>query len=248
MSLWRLEWLRLVRSRRMLILFAVYVFFGLTGPLSARYLSQIVNRVGNGVKIELPPPTPADGLTQFTSNATQIGLLVVVLIAAAGLALDARTEMATFLRTRVPRVRAIVIPAYAMTALVSIGALLAGCLSAWYETTVLLGAPPLGRTLAGIGFMALGLAFAVAVTAVAAYLVRGVLATAGLALVFLLVLALVGNIHAIGRWLPTTLLSALSGLARGAPFSDYLPAAAVAVVGTVAGVWGAIALANRREL
>ena len=49
MTLWRLEWARLVRTRRLVALLAVYLFFGALGPLTVRYLQQIVNRFGNGV-------------------------------------------------------------------------------------------------------------------------------------------------------------------------------------------------------
>lgn len=38
MNLWRLEWLRLTRTRRLVAIVGVYLFFGLTGPLTARYL------------------------------------------------------------------------------------------------------------------------------------------------------------------------------------------------------------------
>ncbi len=34
MSLWRLEWLRLIRTRRFLVLAGVFVFFGIVGPVS----------------------------------------------------------------------------------------------------------------------------------------------------------------------------------------------------------------------
>ena len=107
MTLWRLEWLRLTRTRRLLVLLCAYAFFGLTGPLTARYLPQILDRLGtSGMQIEFPPPKPADGIAQFVSNASQICLLIVVMVAASALAFDARTEMAVFLRTRVGRVRA----------------------------------------------------------------------------------------------------------------------------------------------
>ncbi len=248
MTLWRLEWLRLVRTRRLIVILAVYVFFGLTGPLSARYLGEILDRIGGGVRVELPPPTPADGLAQFTSSASQICLLVVVLVAAAGLALDARTEMATFLRTRVPRMRDLILPTYAMTTAAAVAGLLAGSLAAWYETTVLLGAPPAGQVLLGTVLGALFLAFAVACTAAAAYLARGVLATAGITIVFLLALALVGNLPRVGRWSPTTLLGALPSLARGTSASYFLPAAGVCVVVAAGALFAAVKLAPRREL
>ena len=32
MNLWRLEWLRLVRTHRLLVVVGVYLFFGITGP------------------------------------------------------------------------------------------------------------------------------------------------------------------------------------------------------------------------
>ena len=60
MNLWRLEWLRLVRTHRLLVLLGVYLFFGLTGPLTARYLPQILAALGTeGIRVEFPAPVPA---------------------------------------------------------------------------------------------------------------------------------------------------------------------------------------------
>jgi hypothetical protein len=61
-------------------------------------------------------------------------------------------------------------------------------------------------------------------------------------------MAVAGNVPALGRWLPTTLLSAIPGLASGKPGLDYLPASAVCLVATAAGVLGAVWQAARREL
>ena len=248
MSLWRLEWLRLLRTRRLLVIISVYVFFGLTGPLSARYLGQILKQVGTGVTIELPPPTPADGIAQYASNAAQIGLLVIVLIAASALAVDARTEMATFLRTRVGHLREILLPRYVVSVAGAAAGFLLGTGAAWYETAVLLGAPGVAPMLIGTGLGCLFLAFAVACTALAAALVRSVLGTAGVTVVGLLVMAILGNVPVLGRWMPTTLLSALPRLVQGGSTVDLLPAAGVTLVATAAALWGAIVLAARREL
>ena len=200
MSLWRLEWLRLVRTHRLLVIVGVYLFFGFTGPLTARYMSQILGQLGTeGVRIEFPEPVPADGIAQFVGNTSEIGLLVVVMVAASALAFDARREMAVFLRTRVRGVRDIVIPAYLINCGAASVALLAGSLAAWYETAVLLGGLPVVEMLAGIAYGALFLCFAVAVTAFAASVVRGVLATAGVTLVALLGLAIIGGLTVADR-------------------------------------------------
>jgi len=249
MNLWRLEWLRLVRTHRLLAIVGLYVFFGLTGPLTARYLSALLGRLGtDGVRIEFPDPVPADGIAQFVGNTSQIGLLVVVLVAASALAFDARREMAVFLRTRVRAVRDIVIPAYLVNAGGAAAALVAGSLAAWYETTVLLGAVPVAPMLIGIALGALFLAFAVALTAAVASVVRGVAATAGISLAGLLGLALLGGLTPLGQWLPTRLAGALTELVRGASAGDYAPAATITLVATAAAVAIAVRAGSRREL
>lgn len=249
MTLWRLEWLRVVRTRRLFALLTVYAFFGLTGPLTARYLGAILRAVGTeGIQVQLPEPTPADGIVQFVSNASQIGLLVVVLVAASALAFDARREMAVFLRTRVTSVRSIVLPAYAVTTAGAIAGLLLGSACAWYETTTLLGAPPTGAMLAGTAYGAVFLAFAVALVAFLAAIVRGVLATAGVAVVLLLLTGIAGGLFQAGTWLPTGLLGALGDLTAGKPATGYLPGLAVTLILTAAALAGAVVLGDRREL
>jgi ABC-2 type transport system permease protein len=249
MTLWRLEWLRMARTRRLLVLLSVYVFFGLTGPLTARYFAEILGAIGTeGVEVRFPPPTPTDGIAQYAGNASQIGLLVVVLIAASALAFDARREMAVFLRTRVPSVRSIVLPAYGTTTAAAVGALLIGSACAWYETAALLGAPPAGAMLAGTAYGAVFLAFAVALVAFMAALVRGVLAAAGSTLVLLLLTGVLGSAARVSRWLPTGLLGALTDLTAGRSAGDYLPGLAVTLVLIALALTGAVLLGDRREL
>lgn len=248
MTLWRLEWLRVSRTRRLLMIFGVYIFFGLIGPLSARYVGEIVNRfAAGGVKIEFPPPRPVDGIAQFTSNATQLGLLVVVLVAASALAFDARREMAVFLRTRAG-VGAVVLIAYAVNALAAVAGFAAGVTAAWYETAVLLGGPPVGDMLAGTAYAAVFLGFAVAVTALAAAVTRSPLGTAGLTVGVLLLMSVASVAHAVARWLPTSLASATPALMRGTSAGYYLPAAGVAVVVGAGCLALAVRLARRHEV
>ncbi|BCJ55940.1 hypothetical protein Asp14428_74150 [Actinoplanes sp. NBRC 14428] len=249
MTLWRLELLRLVRTRRLVALLAVYAFFGLTGPLTARYLGRILGAIGTeGVQVQFPEPTPADGITQFVGNASQIGLLVVVLVSASALAFDARREMAVFLRTRVAGVRSIVLPAYAINVAGAVAGLLLGSACAWYETAILLGAPPAGAMLAGIAYGSVSLAFAVALVAFMAALVRSVLAAAGSALAVLLLTGILGSAARVGTWLPTGLLGALGELTAGRAPGDYLPGLAVTLILIVLALAGAVRLGDRREL
>jgi ABC-2 type transport system permease protein len=242
MTLWRLEILRLVRTRRLLALVGVYLFFGLTGPLLARYMDRILANVGGDVQITVPPPTPAAGIAQFSSNAQQIGLLVVLVVAAGALAFDAKPEIATFFRTRVTSVRRLLVPRYTVATAAAGGAFVIGVLAAWYQTVVLIGAPPVAGILAGAVYGVLYLAFAVAVVALATAIARTTLTAVALSIGVLLALPLLGLFPSVGAWLPSHLVGALDALAAGGDSGDYLRAAAVSVAGTA----GLLALTTRR--
>lgn len=252
MSLWRLEWIRLIRTRRWIALVGVFLFFGLLGPLTARYLADIVGLAGGeleGATIEFPPPVPSDGMAQYVSNAMQIGTLVAVVVAAGSLAFDAIPEMGVFLRTRVRNVATILTPRVVVTTGAVAASFVIGALAAWYETWALIGAPDAVAVVAGIGYGALFLVFVVALVAAVAGRASSVIGTVMVSIVILLVMPILGIVDAIGRWLPTHLGGALGAIPAGsAEAGEYLGAAAVTVVATACLLWLAVRLAERREL
>lgn len=252
MSLWRLELLRLTRTRRGLALFAVYLLFGFIGPLTARYLSDLLELAGDdleGATIELPEPVPHDGMAQYAANAMQVGLVVTVVVAAGALALDATPEMGAFLRTRVRSVWRLLLPRLVVTFTAVSLAFTLGALAAWYETWALLGGLPAGDVIAGIALGIVFLAYVVATTAAAAQWTTGVLAAVMVALLSLLVLPAVGAVDVIGRWLPSALATALVELPSSErELSDYVRPAAVTVITTAVLIRVALVGARRREL
>ena len=252
MTLWRLEWLRLTRTRRWVALFGVFVFFGFIGPLTAAYLPEIVGFAGGdleGATVEFPPAVPSDGMAQYVSNAMQIGTLVAVVVAAGALAFDAIPEMGVFLRTRVSSLWQILVPRLVLTTTFVVAAFVAGATAAWYETRVLIGALEVGSVLAGIAFGSLFLVFVVALVAAAAGRSTSVLGTVMVSIVVLLLMPILGVVDAIGRWLPSHLGGALGALTAGSQtVGDYLPATVVTIAATAGLVWLAEVLASRREL
>lgn len=252
MTLWRLEWMRLARTKRWIALVGVYVFFGLLGPLTARYLREIVDFAGGdleGATIQFPPPVPADGMAQFVSNAVQIGTLVAVVVAAGALAFDAIPEMGVFLRTRVSDVRTILVPRVVVTVIAVLGSFVLGGLAAWYETWALIGGLEAGDVVAGLLFGCLFLVFVIALVAAVAARASSVLGTVMISIVVLLIMPIFGISEALGRWLPSHLGGALATIPAGTEsFSDYLPATAVTVVTTVGLFFVALRFAASREL
>ena len=248
MNLWRLEWLRLLRTRSWIALAAVFLFFGLLGPISARYMEQILQRFAGDVSVILPPPTPASGLEQYLGNVMQIGLLVVLAVAAGALAFDQPIERAAFYRSRVRRVWTLLAPRYAVATLATVAAFVLGTLGAWYETIVLLGDLPVGAMLLGMLLTSLYLAFAVAVTAAASSFARAPLVIVPVAAGLLIVVPLLGLVGAVRDWLPSNLLGSLVGLVVGVPPLEYLRPAIVTLVATAGLLWLATVRLQRREL
>lgn len=248
MNLWTLERHRLVRTNRILLLLAAYLFFGAAGPLTARYLAEILGRFGGDVTIDVPDPTPADGITQFVSNAGQLGILAVVLVAAAALAIDADREQAIFLRTRVRDTWQLLVPRVATVSAAAAVALLLGTALAVAVTVALLGPVDLGAVVLGTALGMLYLGFVVTLTAAVATSTTGVLGTVLGTVALLLALPLLTLLPGIAAWVPSELLGAVDALVRGAPPAEVLPAAASTVVATV----GLLVLARwrleRREL
>lgn len=250
MSGWRLEWLRLLRSARGVSLLAVYVFYGLLGPVIARYLADIVRNVqsDSGIKITITrAPVPKDGMINFVSQVGQIGLIVTVVVAAGALAFDGRRGISTFFRTRARDIWQLVLPRAVVPALGAVVAYTAGTLAAWYETSLLIGAPSVGAVLAGWLTGVVFLVFVVAVVAAASSLARGTLGTIGVALGALVVFPLVGIVDSVHDWLPTSLMTAPVDLLNGAHLTHYLPTLALTICLSCLLVAGAVVRLNHRD-
>jgi ABC-2 type transport system permease protein len=124
-----------------------------------------------------------------------------------------------------------------------------GTLAAWYETTLLIGSLPATRVLAGVSCGAVYLAFAVAITALAASFARSTIATAGIAFMILLVLPILGTVHVVARWLPSALVNAPVDVVNGThQFGYFWPAFAVAAAASSAALAAATRQLNGREV
>lgn len=249
MTLWRLEWLRLVRTPRAVALGLVFVFIGLIEPVATKYENKLLGHVGGGIKVTLPPPTPADGLNSYVSEVTLIGLILVVAFTAAAMSFDTRHGLATFLRTRVAGSWPLVAPRFAVNAGAAAVAYVLGTLCAWYETQVLIGALPAGGMLAGILCGIAYFTLAVAVTVFAASVVRSTIGAVGIALGILIALPIASAIQPIANWLPSALVGAPASLVNGSEhLSHFAPALVVSLAASALALVMAVRQLGRREI
>jgi ABC-2 type transport system permease protein len=248
MNAWRLERLRMTRSPRAIALAGVYLFFGLLGPVTARYLPDVVSRVQSGVQVIVAHATAKDGIANYISQASQTGLAVVVVIAAGAFAFDARRGLSTFLRTRASNMWQLIAPRFTVTVAAAVAAYALGTMAAWYETALLLGSRPAGAMLAGLLCGSVFLVFAVSVATAAASVARSTLAVVGITLGALLALPILGMAGPLHPWLPSTLVTAPVALLTRASLGGYLAALGSAAAASVLLLTVATVRLARREM
>lgn len=249
MTVWRLEGVRLVRTLRGAGLLASYLVFGILGPVITRYQEEIFRSVGGGVTITAPPPTRGLAIAAYVGNASQIGLIVTIFVAAGSLAFDAKPEWSAFLRTRARSLGEVVLPKVVVMTGAAVASFVLGALAAWIATAWLIEPVSAGPMLAGMVAWAVYLALAVALVALGAGLSRSVVGAAGLAAVALLLMPIVAEVvPAIRPWSPSTLVGAIVEMVDGGSAADFGRAIAVSIALTAVVLWVAIRLIARREV
>ncbi|MGC4189906.1 MAG: hypothetical protein QM589_01550 [Thermomicrobiales bacterium] len=237
-TLWRIELLRVWRTRRLIGLLFTYCFFGFADPILARYMAEIIGSAANTdqMQITVADPIPADGMVGYLGSAMQIGLMVGLAMLVSACAIFSRTRRKDIWTLLVPRLTV-------SLAAITIAFTLA--MAAWYETTVLIGVPsPSGMMRLWIVGFCYQLAFG-ALAFLLTGIVRSVGTTTAIAIVAVLLSSILTTWPAIARWSPVGLTD-YPGIYRGT--AEMLPAIAasliVAVVATVAG----LIVVQRRDL
>ncbi len=248
MSLWRLEWLRLVRTHRWMILFGVYTALAVLSALTARYFNEIMERFGEAVEFTATEPQPVDAIIQFVSNTSQIGVLAVVVVAASSLTIDAKPEQAAFLRTKVTRPAHLLVAPYTVNVAAASAAMIAGTVVVALLTEALIGPLPLWRLVVGTVLGACYLPFAIAVVAAVAGFTHGQATTVFGALGVLLALPIIGLFEPIRQWLPSELVGGLAAMVDGGSIGDFAASLLVTAVATITLLAVAARRFDRREL
>jgi ABC-2 type transport system permease protein len=198
------------RTKRILIVAAVLVIFGLASPLLAKVIPDLLKAIPNAPAALaglFPTPTVADAISQYIKNMSQFGVLLAVLISMGSIAQEKERGTAAMLLTHpVSRFTFLLAKfvALACTFAISLAVAAIGC---WYYTLLLFQSVPWGPFMALNGLMLLVFLVYVAVTLLCSTLVRTQGAAAGLAFGALILIAGVGSLPRIDRYFPGRLFS-----------------------------------------
>ncbi|MGB9593424.1 MAG: ABC transporter permease [Anaerolineae bacterium] len=214
-TLLKKELLESWRTYRAVVLGVVFLVFGILSPAAARYMPDIFAAMDmQGIVIQLPPPTVADANVQFVKNMSQIGAIVVILIAMGVVSRERDKGTVAFTLSKpVPRGAFLLAKALAI---VTWAALALATLAHWYYTRLLLGPLPLGDCLAMAALTGVYLTALVAITFLGSTLTKSLAVSAAVGFGGYLLISLLGSIPRLAPYLPGDLLGRALAAGNGA--------------------------------
>ena len=246
MTLWRLEWTRIVRTLSLILLPGLFVFFALLGPITARYLPDLLERFADEIIIVLPDPTPLEGLSQYLGNVEQLGLAGIVVVAAMAVGIDAKRELSVFFRSR-SSISRLLTPRIIVPLMLGIVSVWLGITVAYVATRVLLGPLPIADVALGTALYCVYLVFVVAVVVFTSSMAKPLPIVAIVSIVALILVSILGVLPVVGEWLPSALMGATLHLAAGGSWTYSVPLVVTGVTSAIL-FGGGIRRLDKREI
>jgi ABC-2 type transport system permease protein len=248
----RKELLESWRTLRLPVVAGLFLVVGLTSPLLARFLPEIITAAGGDQLsgLRLPPPIVGDAVTQLWKNLAQFGAFAAIILTMGSVATERDRGTAAFVLSKtVSRGTFLAAKVAAIGAVLAVAVILAVA-SGWFYTAILFEPLPVTGWL-GLALLAwLGLTALAALTFLGSTVTGSVAAAAGMGFIGWLGLSIVAAIPNVGRFLPAGLTDPAVTVATGSPVdaADVL----VPVVSTMVLVALTLALAawsfRRQEL
>ena len=224
MAAFKKEWLELVRTKRLLIALVVLVLFGMTSPLMAKMIPEIMTVVPGGEQFAMMIPTPTinDAVAQYIKNITQFGVLLALLFGMGSVANEKDKGTAAMVLSKpMPRFTFLLAKIAANTLLFALALALAG-IGCYYYTYVLFGQLSLMAFLQMNGLILMYLLVYVALTVFFSTLTRTQYIAIGLSFGVVIVFGIVSAIPGLSRYIPDILIVNASLLGIGASPENWI--------------------------
>jgi ABC-2 type transport system ATP-binding protein len=206
---------------------AVFALVGFSSPLVAWLTPAILAAVGSPELSSLfPTPTTIDAVAQLVKNLGQFGALTAILLTIGSVAGEVDRGTAALILSQ-PAARWAFLAAKVVGIAVTLAIATAIAMAAaWFYTLVLFGQLPAGGWLVAGLVEWLSLLGMTAIAFLASTVSRSVVAAAGLSIVGLVVVAIVGFVPSIGPYVPTGTGELIVRLTLGLPTTTLVGALA----------------------
>ena len=202
------EWLEQRRTKKLLVGVIVLTLFGMTSPLLAKMMPQIISLVPGGAALSalVPAPTLQDAVSQYIKNVSQFGILLALLFSMGAVAAEKEKGTAALVLSKpMPRFTFVLAKFCALVLTFTCGLVLAGCFGYYYAEVLFGAVAPLPWVLMN-GLLLLYLLIYVAITLFFSTITRTQYVAAGGAFGVLVVLGIVGSLPGLERYSPAVLI------------------------------------------
>jgi ABC-2 type transport system permease protein len=247
----RKELIQQWRTRRLLVVMAVFILFGLTSPMVAKFTPEILKSVAGAEQFAslVPTPTSADAMGQYIKNITQFGFLLAVLLGMNAVAGEKESGTAAMILSKPMPRWAFVLSKFTAQAVVYASAFLVAGLGAYYYTLLLFGPFDALRFAAINLLLLLWLLTFVGAALLGSVIGSSIAAAAGFGLTIAIAILFAGSIPQYGMLLPSGLMGWASQLgANSGPVAANAGAVAGGVVLVVMGLVWSVAVFERQEI
>ena len=213
----RKEWLESWRTLRAPIVGGLFVLVGLTSPLLAKYLPEIIKAAGGSQfpTADLPTPVLADAVSQLWKNLAQFGAFAAIILAMSAVSGELDRGTAAFVLSKTASRGAFLAAKVGVIgAILGLATLLAVAL-AWFYTAVLFEPPSIWGWLVLAGLAWLGICAWGAITFLGSTVTGSTAAAAGIGFAALLVLSIVSAVPGLAPFLPGGLAAQAVAVASG---------------------------------
>ncbi len=196
------------RTRRMLVLVAVFLFFGMGSPLITKLTPELLQSVSSGNLIAqlMPQPSAAEAMNQYIKNLSQFGFLLAILLAMGAVVSEKETRVAPMILSKPMSRWAFIAGKFAVQGLMYLGAFALAGIAAYYYTWILFGPLEPGNFILMNALLLMWTLPFVALSLLGSVLGKSTASAGGIAAGLCIALSLAASIPQYGALLPGGLL------------------------------------------
>lgn len=250
LSFTKKEFLGNLRTYKLLMMFLVFLLFGMLGPLTAKLMPKLLETlITDGITITLPEPSAFDSWAQFFKNVSQMGLFVVVILFSGMMANEYSHNTLVHMLTKGLKRSTVILSKFTAASLIWTGSYVLCFFMSYFYTIYFWPKDKISNLFFSVFYLwAFGILL-LAVITLGGVIFRSSYACLLFAGGFVILLYFVNIVPKIQKYNPVALISSNMALLKGQALpSDLLPSLIVSLVAVVLFIASAIGIFNKKQI